>query len=134
MSTDNPNTCKVSPSQQSFRKNEHGFDQRGGSGIIPCWYIIYCYGSTFENVRNILHESLKELKFQKTETLFITTEEDKTSRSTCPWQRKINNIYFCIVTRINHICQNLDFFCLVVQSVRVCLFNFLLIFVLLRFL
>ena len=85
MSTDNPNISKVPPSQQSFRKNQHGFDRRGGGGIIPCRYIIYCYDSTFEKVRYILHESLKELKFQGSETLFIPTEEDEPSRSTCPW-------------------------------------------------
>ena len=71
MSTDNPNISKVPPSQQSFRKNQHGFDRRGGGGIIPCRYII--------------HESLKELKFQGSETLFIPTKEDEPSRSTCPW-------------------------------------------------
>ena len=80
MSTDNPNIRKVPPSQQSFRKNQHGFDWRGDGGIIPCRYIIYCYDSTLEKVRNILHESLKELKFQGTETLFIPTDEDA-----CPW-------------------------------------------------
>ena len=85
MSTENPNISKVPPSQQSFRKNQHGFDRRGGGGIIPCRYIIYCYDSTFEKVRYILHESLKELKFQGSETLFIPTEEDEPSRSTCPW-------------------------------------------------
>ena len=85
MSTDNPNIRKVPPSQQSFRKNQHGFDRRGGGGIIPCRYIIYCYDSTFEKVRNILHESLKELKSQGTKTLFIPTEEDEPSCSTCPW-------------------------------------------------
>ena len=84
MSTDNPNISKVPPSQQSFRKNQDGFDRRGGSGIIPCQYIIYGYDSTFEKLRNILHESLKELKFQGTETLFIPTEEDEPSRSTYP--------------------------------------------------
>ena len=36
MSTDNPNIRKVPPSQQSFRKNQHGFDWRDGGGIIPC--------------------------------------------------------------------------------------------------
>ena len=71
MSTDDLNISKVPPSQQSFRKNQHGFDQRGGGGIIPCRYIIYCYDSTFEKVRKILHESLKELKFQGTETLLF---------------------------------------------------------------
>ena len=71
MSTENPNISKVPPSQQSFRKNQHGFDRRGGGGIIPCRYII--------------HESLKELKFQGSETLFIPTKEDEPSRSTCPW-------------------------------------------------
>ena len=85
MSTDNPNIRKVPPSQQSFRKNEHGFDWRSDGGIIPCRYIIYCYDSTLEKVRNILHESLKELKFQGTETLFIPTEEGEPSRCTCPW-------------------------------------------------
>ena len=85
MSTDNPNIRKVPPSQQSFRKNQHGFDWRGDGGIIPCRYIIYCYDSTLEKVRNILHESLKELKFQGTETLFIPTEEGEPSRCTCPW-------------------------------------------------
>ena len=73
MSTDNPNISKVPPSRQYFRKNQDGFDRRGGGGIIPCQYIIYCYDSTFEKVRNILHESLKELRFQGIETLFIPT-------------------------------------------------------------
>ena len=85
MSTDNLNISKVPPSQQSFRKNQDGFDRRGGGGIIPCQYIIYGYDSTFEKLRNILHESLKELKFQGNETLFIPTEEDEPSRSTYPW-------------------------------------------------
>ena len=85
MSTDNPNITKVPPSQQSFRKNQHGFDRRSGGGIIPCRYIIYCYDSTFEKVRNIIHESLKELKFQGTKTLFIAPEEDEPSCYTCPW-------------------------------------------------
>ena len=53
--------------------------------IIPCRYIIYCYDSTFEKVRNIIHESLKELKFQGTKTLFIAPEEDEPSCYTCPW-------------------------------------------------
>ena len=85
MSTDNPNISEVPPSQQPFRKNQHGFDRRGGGGIIPCRYIIYCYDSTFEKVRKILHESLKELKFQGTESLFMPTDEDEPSRSSCPW-------------------------------------------------
>ena len=85
ISTDNPNISKVPPSQQSFRKNQDGFDRRGGGGIIPCQYIIYCCDSTFEKLRNILHESLKELKFQGTEKLFIPTEEDELSRSIYPW-------------------------------------------------
>ena len=85
MSTDNPNISKVPPSQQYFRKNQDGFDRRGGGGIIPCQYIIYCCDSTFEKLRNILHESLKELKFQGTEKLFIPTEEDELSRSIYPW-------------------------------------------------
>ena len=85
MSRDNLNISKVPPSQQSFRKNQDGFDRRGGGGIIPCQYIIYGYDSTFEKLRNILHESLKELKFQGNETLFIPTEEDEPSRSTYPW-------------------------------------------------
>ena len=85
ISTDNPNISKVPPSQQYFRKNQDGFDRRGGGGIIPCQYIIYCCDSTFEKLRNILHESLKELKFQGTEKLFIPTEEDELSRSIYPW-------------------------------------------------
>ena len=85
MSTDNPNISKVPPSRQYFRKNQDGFDRRGGGGIIPCQYIIYCCDSTFEKLRNILHESLKELKFQGTEKLFIPTEEDELSRSIYPW-------------------------------------------------
>ena len=85
MSRDNPNISKVLPSQQSFRKNQHGFDRRGGGGLAPCQYIIHCYDSTFEKIRNNLHESLKELKFQGTETQFIPTEEEKPSLSTCPW-------------------------------------------------
>ena len=89
MSTDNPNIRKVPPSQQSFRKNQHGFDRRGDGGIIPCWYIIYCHDSTFEKVRNILHESLKELKFQGTETLVIPTDEDEPNRCTCQYVKKV---------------------------------------------
>ena len=56
--------------------------------------------------------------------LFIPTEEDEPSRSTCPWSQKFNNTYFCIVTRIYHVYLNLELFCLAVKSVWLCLFTF----------
>ena len=34
VSTDNPNISTLPPSQQSLRKNQNGFDRRGGGGII----------------------------------------------------------------------------------------------------
>ena len=84
MPLDNPTISEVPPSHQSFKKNKAAFDRRGGGGIIPCKYKLYCYESNYKMVKQHLQKSLKALEFQGTEKVDIPVE-DKYSAASCPW-------------------------------------------------
>ena len=81
-----PTQSKIPPAHQSYKRNAHGKDRRGGGAIIPCNYILQCRDSSYARVKEYLLTSLKELESHDgTEQVLLENEEEKVDPYSCPW-------------------------------------------------
>ena len=75
-----PTISKIPPVGQKYKRNIKGYDQRGGGAVIKCIYKVYCFSSSYNEVREKLCELFQNVEYEGTETLEEikdSTDEEK---------------------------------------------------------
>ena len=80
-SVEKPTLSRIPAPEQSFKRKPKGIDRRGGGAVIPRYYTLSCYESSYKKVIEYLNEALSSCFFQGTEKVEVHFDNQ-----TCPWR------------------------------------------------